>query len=97
MTIKVFTVEPSAWNAEGIKNALPLGEFADESEALTEIWRDLVQKRQHQAYLLFRHHPWIKFWRKPVSVVWGGLHRGMPRIYQEHLDPAAAKQAAKLS
>ncbi len=96
MPIKVLTVESSAWNADDIGHALLLGEYADESEALTEIWRDVVQKRQHRAYLLFRHHPWVKFWRKPVSIVWGGLHKGMPRIYQEPLDESAEKKAAKL-
>jgi len=61
MTIKVIVVESSAWNADDIKQTLVLGEFADESEALTEIWRDLVRKRQHRAYLLFRSHPWLRF------------------------------------
>ena len=97
MTIKVFTVDHSAWNPEGIKNAMLLGEFSDETEALTEIWRDLVMNKQYRAYVLLRHHPWVKFWRKPVSVVWGKLHQGMPRIRQEPLDRAAAKYAAKLS
>ncbi len=96
MTIKVLTVESSAWHADDIKQALFLGEFADESEALTEIWQDLVRKRQHRAYLLFRRHPWLKFWLKPIYIVWGGLHQGMPRIYQEPLDQSAEKKAAKL-
>ena len=96
MTIKVFAVESAAWNANKIKHSSVIGEFADEGEALTEIWRDLVLKRQHRAYLIFRHHPWLKFWLKPVSIVWGGLHKGMPRIYQEPMDIAMEKKAAKL-
>ena len=96
MTIKVLTVESSAWNDNNINKALLLGEFADEDEAMTEIWRDLVEKRQRRAYLLFSYHPWVKFWRKPVSIVWGGLYKGLPRIYQESLDESAEKKAAKL-
>jgi len=96
MTIKVLTVETSAWNADDIKHAQILGEFAEESEALTEIWRDLVQKKHYQAYLLFRRHAWIKYWQTPVAIVWTGLHKGMPRMYQEPLDVAAQKKAAKL-
>jgi len=96
MSIKVLTVETSAWNADDINNALVLGEFADESEALAEIWRDLVQKKHYRAYLLFRRHRLVKFWRKPVGIVWAGMHKGIPRMYQEPLDETAEKKAAKL-
>lgn len=96
MTIKVLAVESSEWNSDHINQALFIGEYADESEARTEIWRDLVEKRQHRAYLLFDRHPVVKFWRKPVGIIWGGLYKGMPRIYQESLDKLAEKKAAKL-
>jgi hypothetical protein len=85
MTIRVLSVEYSSWNTDN-NQALLLGEFSDENEALTEIWRDLVQKKQHRAYLLCRRHRWIKSWRKPVSIVWGRLQDGLPKIYQEALD-----------
>ncbi|MFM8333827.1 MAG: hypothetical protein ACKN9T_19320 [Candidatus Methylumidiphilus sp.] len=96
MAIKVVTVESSAWNADNINHALVLGEFADESEALTEIWRDLVEKREHRAYLIFRINRWVKFWQKPTSIVWGGLYHGVPRIYQEPMGVSAGKKAAKV-
>lgn len=85
MSIRVFSVEMSAWEAGDLNHALLLGEYADEGEAVTDIWRDLVEKKQHRTYLLFRHHAWLKFWRKPVAIVWGTLHGGMPRIQQEPL------------
>lgn len=96
MTIKVLTVESSEWNADTIHQASVLGEFSDESEAMTGIWRDLIEKRQHRAYLLFHSHRWVKFWRRPTSIVWGGLYKGMPRIYQEPLDVDAEKKASKV-
>lgn len=96
MNIKVVTVESSAWNTDHISQALVLGEYTDESEAMTEIWRDLVQKRQHRAYLIFRRNRWIRFWQKPTSIVWGGLHQGMPRIYQEPIDSQGEKKATRL-
>lgn len=96
MSIKVLTVETKAWNADDINQASLLGEFADESEALTEIWRDLVEKRHYRAYLLFRRHPLLKFWRRPAGIVWAGLHQGLPRMYQEPLDELAEKKATKL-
>lgn len=96
MSIKVLTIESSAWSSNNINHALTLGEFTDESEALTEIWRDLVEKRQQRAYLLFRTHRWVKSWQRPTTIVWGGLHNGMPRIYQEPMDESAGKKAAKM-
>jgi hypothetical protein len=102
MSIKVLTVEPSAWNADVINNALLLGEFDDESEALTEIWRDLVENKQYRAYVLFRNGSLANFWQKPVSkakplrIVWGGLHEGMTRMYQEPLDYSEEKKAERL-
>jgi hypothetical protein len=102
MSIKVLTVEPSAWNADDIHNAMLLGEFDDETEALTEIWRDLVQKKQYRAYLMFRNRSGIRLWHKAVSatkplrIVWGGLHEGMTRMYQEPLDQSEEKKAERL-
>lgn len=96
MSIKVLTIDSSAWNADNIGEALILGEFKDENEAMTEIWRDLVQNRRHRAYLLFRSHRWLKVWQKPTTIVWGGLYKGMPRIYQEAMDRSAEKKAARL-
>jgi len=96
MTIKVLTVDTVEWNENNIQRAIVLGEYANENEALTEIWRDLVEKRQSKAYLLFQKHRWIRLWRRPKSIVWGGLHKGMPRIYQEGLDALSEKKASKI-
>jgi hypothetical protein len=96
MTIKVLTVESAAWRSDNFSQGSLLGEFNSEDEALTEIWRDLVQKKQRRAYLLFRRHPWFRFWHKPDSIVWAGLHDGMPRIHREALEAGEEKKAAKL-
>lgn len=96
MTIKVLTVDASAWNADTIDQANVLGEFSDVNEALTEIWRDLVEKRQHKAYLIFQRHRWIKQWLRPKTIVWAGLHKGMPRIHQEGLDATSEKKASRI-
>ena len=95
-TIKVLAVDAPEWTIDENNRASLLGEFADENEAMTEIWRDLVEKKQHKTYLLIRNHRWVKSWRKPISIVWGRLHGGMPKIYQESLEDSKENTLSKL-
>lgn len=96
MSIKVLAIDSSAWDENNLAHTLTIGEFQNGSEALTGIWRDLVAQRKNRAYLLFRSSRWLKYWRTPTSIVWGGLYKGMPRIYQEAMNPFEEKKATKL-
>ncbi len=94
--IKVLAIEFPVWMVEGAEGTETLGEFAHRDDAVAAIWRHLVQKRQHHAYLLFKRHPLLRRWQPTNCVFWGTLQGGLPKIYQEELDSSMAKRVFKL-
>jgi hypothetical protein len=94
--IKILTVEFATWMVEGAGNVKVIGEYATHDEAVSGIWMHLVQTRQHHAYLMFQRHPLLRRWQPLSSMFWGTLQNGVPRMYQEQLDPTSAKRAFKI-
>jgi hypothetical protein len=94
--IKILSIEFSAWMVEGGHAAEVLGEFTHQEEAVSAIWKHLVQTRQHHAYLMFKRQPFLLRWQPETTVLWGTLQGGVPRIYHEQMDASAAKRAFKL-